>query len=158
MNKLEGITHAISIRQPWAWLVAAGWKDIENRSQHFKYRGAVAIHASKTRAPLEERHVALDLMLQEATDRSGESSFEEWRPLTDEYHASVWHADRAGAIIGIATIVGCRHAAEDGRESRWYAGPHGLVMHSPELFDEPIPWKGQLGIWELKEAGHVSIG
>lgn len=152
MNKLEGITHGISIRQPWAWLIAAGWKDIENRSQHFKYRGAVAIHASKTRAPLDERYIALDLLLREITARSNAADFEEWEPVSKQFHSAVWDQEQAGAIIGVATIIGCVH--EDDltlpRASRWYFGPHGLLMSNPELFDEPIPWRGALGIWKLK--------
>jgi hypothetical protein len=35
----------LTVRQPWAWLLAAGWKDVENRSWSTKYRGPVAIHA-----------------------------------------------------------------------------------------------------------------
>lgn len=38
---------ALSIRQPWAWLIVNGFKDIENRSWDTKYRGLVLIHASK---------------------------------------------------------------------------------------------------------------
>jgi hypothetical protein len=36
---------ALSIRQPWAWLIANGHKDIENRSWNTNYRGAFLIHA-----------------------------------------------------------------------------------------------------------------
>ncbi|HDU8694716.1 TPA: ASCH domain-containing protein, partial [Morganella morganii subsp. morganii] len=38
---------AISIRQPWAWLIVNGHKDIENRSWRTKYRGQVLVHASQ---------------------------------------------------------------------------------------------------------------
>lgn len=43
---------ALSIRQPWAWLIVNGHKQFENRewSQHNpgkKFRGPVLIHASK---------------------------------------------------------------------------------------------------------------
>ena len=38
---------AISIRQPWAWLIVHGWKNIENRMWRTSYRGPVLIHASK---------------------------------------------------------------------------------------------------------------
>lgn len=38
---------ALSIRQPWAWLIAAGYKDIENRTWSTKFRGRIYIHASK---------------------------------------------------------------------------------------------------------------
>ncbi|WP_234838619.1 ASCH domain-containing protein [Sinorhizobium meliloti] len=38
---------AISIMQPWAWLIVNGHKDIENRDWPTKSRGPVAIHAGK---------------------------------------------------------------------------------------------------------------
>lgn len=38
---------AITVRQPWASLVAAGVKTIETRSWATKYRGPLAIHAGK---------------------------------------------------------------------------------------------------------------
>lgn len=38
---------AITIRQPWASLIAAGVKTIETRSWSTKYRGPLAIHAGK---------------------------------------------------------------------------------------------------------------
>ena len=37
---------ALSIRQPWAWLILNGGKDIENRSWPTKVRGRVLVHAS----------------------------------------------------------------------------------------------------------------
>lgn len=36
----------LSIRQPWAYLITRGPKDIENRNWPTKYRGPVLIHAS----------------------------------------------------------------------------------------------------------------
>lgn len=38
----------ISLKQPWATLIALGEKSIETRSWATKYRGEIAIHASKT--------------------------------------------------------------------------------------------------------------
>ncbi|MBP7632493.1 MAG: ASCH domain-containing protein [Acidimicrobiales bacterium] len=38
---------ALTIRQPWASLIAAGVKTIETRSWSTKYRGPIAIHAGK---------------------------------------------------------------------------------------------------------------
>lgn len=37
----------LSIRQPWAWLIMTGLKDIENRTWNTDFRGRFAIHASK---------------------------------------------------------------------------------------------------------------
>ena len=37
---------ALSIRQPWAWLILRAGKDVENRDWSTKVRGRVLIHAS----------------------------------------------------------------------------------------------------------------
>ncbi len=47
------ILPALSLRQPWAWLVVHGGKDIENRVWTTKLRGAFLIHASKGMTPSE---------------------------------------------------------------------------------------------------------
>jgi ASCH domain-containing protein len=38
---------ALSIRQPWAWLIVNGWKNIENRNWNTSFRGRFLVHASK---------------------------------------------------------------------------------------------------------------
>ncbi len=40
---------ALSVHQPWAWLIVAGFKHIENRSRRTHYRGPVLIHAGLNR-------------------------------------------------------------------------------------------------------------
>lgn len=45
---------ALTIHQPWAWAIAAGHKDIENRSWATKHRGLLAIHAGSSRKSLSE--------------------------------------------------------------------------------------------------------
>ena len=44
----------LSIKQPWAWLIANTFKTVENRSWSMNYRGPIYIHASKTKDTLEE--------------------------------------------------------------------------------------------------------
>jgi hypothetical protein len=39
---------ALTIRQPWAALIVAGFKNIENRTWTTKYRGPLLIHAGGT--------------------------------------------------------------------------------------------------------------
>lgn len=39
---------ALSVRQPWTWLICAGLKDVENRTWGDGYRGPLLLHASKT--------------------------------------------------------------------------------------------------------------
>lgn len=36
---------ALSIRQPWAWLILHGGKDMENRSRRTHMRGRICVHA-----------------------------------------------------------------------------------------------------------------
>lgn len=38
---------ALSLRQPWAWMVVHGGKTIENRRWNTSFRGEVLIHAAK---------------------------------------------------------------------------------------------------------------
>lgn len=38
---------ALSIKQPWAWLVSEGYKGVENRTWKTNYRGVFLIHAGK---------------------------------------------------------------------------------------------------------------
>ena len=42
---------ALSIRQPWAWLVVNGYKDIENRTWSTEFRGRVYVHAGQRMEP-----------------------------------------------------------------------------------------------------------
>lgn len=83
---------ALSLRQPWAWLVAAGIKPVENRTWPTKFRGRFYIHAAKSK----------DINVQGLGD--------EWiRERLDAGDLTrYWSArlDR-GAIIGEATIKDC---------------------------------------------------
>ena len=38
---------ALSVRQPWAWLIVNGYKDIENRTWSTDFRGRVYVHAGR---------------------------------------------------------------------------------------------------------------
>ncbi len=43
---------ALTLRQPWAWLVVNGFKDIENRIWATRHRGPLLIHAGTSRVDL----------------------------------------------------------------------------------------------------------
>jgi hypothetical protein len=51
---------ALSVRQPWAWLIVNGYKDVENRNWKTRHRGPLLIHAGASRVRLraEETWVA----------------------------------------------------------------------------------------------------
>jgi hypothetical protein len=44
-HRLEPV--ALSVRQPWAWAIVSGYKDVENRSWPTNYRGTLFIHAGQ---------------------------------------------------------------------------------------------------------------
>src|SRR5690606_22562088 len=58
---------ALSIKQPWASLIAHGIKDIENRTWSTKFRGRIYIHASGKYA-IPSRVSNLDFFGQERFD------------------------------------------------------------------------------------------
>lgn len=115
---------ALSILQPWAWLIAAGHKDIENRSWSTGFRGRFAIHAGK-KLIRDEYMVA----------RLHHNDLPAISSLT------------RGAIIGVAEIVDCVSASE----SKWFAGPCGFVVRGARLLRAPVACKGSLGLFNLPE-------
>lgn len=48
MNESVRPSVALSIRQPWAWLIVEGHKAIENRNWNTDFRGLFYIHTGKT--------------------------------------------------------------------------------------------------------------
>jgi ASCH domain len=48
---VQGAPAALSVRQPWAWALVNGHKDIENRTWQTTQRGFIAIHAGRRPDP-----------------------------------------------------------------------------------------------------------
>lgn len=121
---------ALSIRQPWAWLIIHGGKDVENRSWHTKYRGRFLVHASKgmTRGEYDE---ALELV-------QDIGSMELYRRFPS------FEALQRGGIIGSVELVD----SVDHSESPWYMGQKGFLLRDPK----PLPFmplKGQLQFFDV---------
>lgn len=125
---------ALSIKQPWAWCIVNGIKDIENRTWKTSYRGPVLIHASR--------------QFDEGFDWKGFKWICEQqnikRPLIQEF--------LKGYIIGQAELIDC----VDSHPSSWFTGPWGFVLGSPKAFKDPIPYRGMLGIFNIPD--RVVIG
>lgn len=128
---------ALSIRQPWAWLILHAGKDIENRDWATHIRGPVLIHAGKgmTRDEYEEGH---ETYMDAIWERFGGGPPEGLPELPDFAEL------QRGGIVGQATIVDCV------RESRspWFFGKFGFVLRDAK----PLPfrpWPGQLGFFEV---------
>jgi len=89
-----------SIRQPFAWLVVNGIKDVENRSWRTNYRGPLLIHASKSMARLSD----------EDFEYYRELAKVRWPPTFD-----------IGGIIGMVELVDCvkRHPSAWKERGSW---------------------------------------
>lgn len=124
---------ALSIRQPWAWLIVNGFKDIENRPRKTNFRGTFLIHASKhfTSADYEACYLFL-----------ASSNLNIQLPEFDYLHRFT------GGIVGQANLVACITESP----SSWFTGEYGycLALASPLTFQ---PCKGMLGFFtpKLKE-------
>ncbi len=147
---------ALSIKQPWASLIAHGIKDIENRTWATKYRGTIYIHVSGKK----QFNIQLTDDQTKLAIPALKTAFDGTMPF--------------GAIIGTVDIVDCviNHGSiwAERTPSCSPHYPNGLPAHmgkgredaiynwvlaNPVLFDEPIlNVKGKLSLWEFdgKEA------
>lgn len=117
----------LSVRQPWAWAIFHGGKDIENRTWSTHYRGPLAIHASSVRTPQKYW-----VELQDKKCRV---------PDKDELPTSV--------ILGVVDLV---DVVEKSR-SRWHMdGYYGFVFRNPRLLVKPLRAHGWLNLWEPRPA------
>lgn len=125
--------NAISVLQPWAWLLAAGHKDIENRCwcpPVALIGQRIAIHASN-RIVLDEYEWATELIEDERLGIELPST------------ASITR----GAVIGTAVIAEIVKRSP----SPWFVGPFGWRIEDPQLWPEPVPFRGRLGIWQFPD-------
>lgn len=116
---------AISIKQPWAWLIVNGHKPVENRDWHASYRGPVLIHAGLAQPDL--------FKLRDIAD-----TFDVKLPALKDM--------AFGAFIGRAEIVDCVTA----HDSPFFDGPFGFVLANPVAFARPLPFRGSLGLFRPK--------
>ena len=130
---------ALSIRQPWAWLIVNGYKDVENRTwrlpKTFMVPQRIYVHAG-----LKQDYDAYD---GDATHRRLGAWIQE--RITPEVSFD-WSTGQLvlGAIVGEVTVVGCVTSAS---ELPWFEGPYGFALRDPVAYEEPIQCKGRLGFW-----------
>lgn len=155
---------ALTVQQPWAWAIVHGGKTIENRTQAWKYRGPLAIHAG---ARWSDRGAADPHVRRAVLNFYGTRA-----PLDEHQH---WYRGEApgvlGALVGVVDLVDVHEARmldeESGCCDPWgmqeWPGKRNLVhlvLENPRPLDRPIPCRGALGLWnppaevldELREA------
>lgn len=130
------IFQALSIRQPWAWLIIHGFKDVENRTwqlhrQYCDPKRWTLIHAGKE-------------MLKR--------DYEECRYFASKVNPNVvlppypvMQEFMCGGVVGAVRIVNCVRASS----SKWFTGPFGIVMRDPFVFPKMHPCPGKLAIFNV---------
>ncbi|MBA4343240.1 MAG: hypothetical protein C0423_13975 [Methylibium sp.] len=120
---------ALSIRQPWPWLILHGFKPVENREWSTSYRGPLLIHASLTLTQKFHRQMQAQLL-----DQFG-------------IELPAFDALPRGGIVGRVQLVDVMTELD----SPWFTGPYGFVLAKPE----PLPFypcKGSLGFFHVAAA------
>lgn len=133
---------ALSIRQPWAWLICMGIKDIENRDWATSFRGRIYVHAGNR----FDTEALVDSRLCHWLDKSLISL--EDGIVIDQLHRT-W---RQGAIIGEVDITDCvwiQNLGLPATKSPWFDGNFGFVLANPVLYKNPIPYKGRTFFFEV---------
>lgn len=133
---------ALSIRQPFAFLIVNGFKTIENRSWLTNYRGEFLIHAGKKLTPAD--YDAAMLFVEAFVD----PALVRQVPGMDEL--------QLGGVVGVAKLVDCVTDSP----SPWFTGGaangggYGFVLQDamPMPF---LPWKGRQGFFNVDVKGGV---
>jgi activating signal cointegrator 1 len=121
---------ATTIFQPYAHLIRIGEKPLENRRKEWRYRGDMAIHAGKSLEMLDEDDRA----------RYPDLAF--------------------GAIVAVANIVACLPKGRESDRAKWGRwahlfdhehayGPWCLVLEELRPLKQPVPCRGNQGLWPL---------
>lgn len=114
---------ALSIRQPWAWLILNAGKDIENRNWSTAFRGRFLIHASKGMTRYEYENAPIHIVD---------------LPDFDEL--------QRGGIVGSVELVDCVSDSD----SEWFFGEYGFLLRDPKPLPF-IPYKGKLGFFDVPD-------
>ena len=122
----------LTVRQPWAWAIARGGKDIENRWRVTRYRGPILIHAGKAIPDFTEIEDLLAL-LELSADKPAQALD------LDQFEAEAVY----GAIVASARVADCVVAST----SPWFCGPFGWVLMDVRPVARPLHRPGRLGIF-----------
>ena len=145
LKNAEGKKLALSIREPWAYLICAGYKDVENRDRLLSVRKLplrIYVHAGQTAASSNEHARAFSLLIRERGSNEAKKVMQAYRDAGPAI---------MGAIIGEVTIVNCLQRLPGDRNnlySNWHEeGKWGLILSRAELYEKPIPCSGSLGFF-----------
>lgn len=133
----------LSLHQPYASLIAHGFKRVETRSWGTDYRGVVAIHAAKIWGAEQLRGLA-DL---QGRQSDAIEQLDDGSPIP------------LGGIVAVARVADCRRmdgpwiAKQTGLEldlGGWEVGRYGWVLEDVRAIAPMIPLRGRQGLFELE--------
>ena len=130
---------ALSIRQPWAWMILHGGKDIENRSWPTAVRGRVLVHAGKG-------------MTHEEWGGAWEFAFGSGAGAKAVESGVTRKTVELGGIVGSIEIVDCVKRSN----SCWFVGDYGFVLRDPQALPF-APFKGALGFFDVPNSALVEL-
>lgn len=127
----------LSIKYPWCAYVVFGSKDVENRTWKYppKYRGRLYIHCGKK----QDSTARLPFRVDRAKEQG----------LIQQNFWPRYFDDIAGTVIGYVDLDDIRR---DDIDSPWYTGDLGLILSNPQPLLRPVPWRGQLGFFNVPDA------
>ncbi len=131
---------ALTIKQPWAALIAAGYKTMEVRSWKTDYRGPIAIHAGMS---FDEN--ALPVILDHAT-----------RHGVMDMHLPLCSVD-VGAVVAVAELATVKALYGHGYHKAALCdydidgGQYGWVLNCVRPLVRPVVCRGAQRLWELSE-------
>ena len=142
---------ALSIKQPWASLIAHGIKDIENRTWKTNFRGRIFIHASAKEAGRIAKLIngpQLDFLMSRSKFSHLDTSLIK--------SAIIGEVDIIDCVINHPSIwaeKGFEYASVDGHG---YKEVYNWVLANPVLYEKPIlNVKGKLSFWEFDKKQSV---
>ncbi|MFF7550901.1 hypothetical protein ACFZCU_45965 [Streptomyces canus] len=142
-------TRGLTIKQPWAFAIAEGFKTVENRSRRTNYRGTLLIHAGRA---------ANDAVNVVSYSRDAAIRFQELGGRSNYWDAREHLPSRIvpppptamalSAVIATAQLVGC-HEAADGCCAPW-GFPHCWHWELADVqpLQRAIAKTGALGLWK----------
>lgn len=135
---------ALAVKQPWASLICAGIKDVENRSWQTDYRGRIYIVASSTNvnADFDNKLYAPEILqtVKEAVEKGNIADI---------------HELPQSAVIGYVDLIDC---TGESVESIWSSGSLregniNWVLQNAHVFEQPLlpGFKAKLKLFEIPE-------
>lgn len=143
-----GEIRMLTVRQPWAWAIAHGYKTVENRSQPTPYRGLVAIHAGQRYDKGADQEPLV------------EDAMRQWVGHGFLHGVPPWQ--QGGSIIAVTELVGVCSASALSSHVRCDCGPwawersHHWKLNATVPI-EHLPAKGWLRLRPLPEETSAEV-